>query len=59
MSQECTPAFGSKRLDQIGARDIEAFKSAKKKEGKSSKTINNFLTILRKMLSIAQECART
>ena len=49
------PAFGAKRLDQIGARDIEAFKSLKLRQGKSAKTVNNMSTILRKMLSVAQE----
>ncbi len=49
------PAFGAKKLDQIGVREIEAFKSAKIKEGKSPKSVNNYLTTLRKMLSVAQE----
>jgi integrase len=49
------PAFGPKRLDQIGAREIEAFKSLKLREGSSPKTVNNMLTILRKTLSVAQE----
>ena len=49
------PAFGRKRLDQIGAREIEKFKSRKVKEGLSPKTINNLLTVLRKCLSLAAE----
>jgi integrase len=49
------PAFGTKQLDQIGAREIETFKSLKLRQGKSAKTVNNMLTILRKMLSVAQE----
>jgi len=49
------PAFGAKRLDEIGARDIEAFKSLKVRQGKSEKTVNNMLTILRKLLSVAHE----
>ena len=49
------PAFGTKRLDQISARDIEAFKGLKLRQGSSAKTVNNMLTILRKMLSVAQE----
>ena len=49
------PAFGAKRLDQIGAREIEAFKSRVLREGFSAKTVNNMLTVLRKMLSVAHE----
>lgn len=49
------PSFGTKRLDQIGVREIEAFKSQKLREGKKAKTVNNMLTVLRKMLSVAQE----
>lgn len=49
------PAFGSLRLNEIGARAIESFKGAKLKEGKSAKSVNNYLTVLRKMLSVAQE----
>jgi len=49
------PAFGSLRLNEIGARAIEAFKGAKIREGKSAKSVNNYLTVLRKMLSVAQE----
>jgi integrase len=49
------PAFGTRRLDEIGAREIEAFKSLKLRQRKSAKTVNNMLTILRKMLSVAQE----
>jgi integrase len=49
------PALGSKRLDQIGPREIEAFKSRKLTEGLSPKTVNNFLTMLRKLLAVAVE----
>jgi integrase len=55
ISNHRVPAFGTKRLDQIGVREIEAFKSAKLKEGKSAKSVNNYLTMLRKMLVVAQE----
>jgi hypothetical protein len=48
-------ALGSKRLDEIRPREIEAFKSRKLKEGLSPKTVNNFLTILRKLLATAVE----
>jgi hypothetical protein len=49
------PAFGTKRLKEIGAREIEAFKSPKLREAKSAKTVNNTLTVLRKTLSVAHE----
>jgi len=54
------PFFGPKRLDQIKQREIEAYKSRKKRtedgvEGLSPKTINNHLTVLRKMLSLSAE----
>lgn len=55
LKNHLVPAFGKKRLDQINARDIEAFKSMKLREGISAKTVNNMLTILRKLLSVAQE----
>lgn len=49
------PAFGKLKLDQIGLREIEAFKSAKMKEKKAAKSVNNYLTVLHKLLSVAQE----
>jgi integrase len=74
------PAFGSKRLDQIGPAEIEAFKArmrktrsracARKPEATkwaikkrkqreppalSAKSINNALTVLRKLLVVAQD----
>lgn len=55
LKNHLVPAFGTMRLDQIGVREMEAFKSAKLKEGKSAKSVNNYLTMLRKMLSVAQE----
>ena len=49
------PAFGKMRLDQIGPRDIERFKSGKLAEALSRKTVNNLLTILHKALDVAVE----
>lgn len=49
------PAFGTKRLSDIGVREVETFKSLKLRQGKSAKTVNNMLTILRKLLSVAHE----
>lgn len=49
------PAFGKLRLDKIGSREIERFKAKKVKDGLKPATINNRLTVLRKMLTTAQE----
>jgi hypothetical protein len=35
--------------------NIEAFKSLKLRQGKSAKTVNNMLTVLHKLLFVAQE----
>lgn len=49
------PEFGASRLDQIGPAEVEAYK-AKKVAGKlARKSINNHLTVLRKILSTAVE----
>jgi integrase len=49
------PALGSRRLDQIGVQDIEAFKAEKLTDGYAPKTVNNFLAVLRKLLTVAVE----
>lgn len=49
------PTFGHRRLNDIGARDIEAFKGQMLKAEKTPKTVNNCLTVLRKMLAVAVE----
>lgn len=48
------PFFGTMKLDEIGSRQIETYKAAKIR-GLHRKTINNHLTVLRRMLSLAQE----
>jgi integrase len=48
------PAFGSFKLDEIRARDIDRYSAKKLKSGLSPKTINNTLTLLRKTLATAQ-----
>ncbi|MDD9944222.1 MAG: tyrosine-type recombinase/integrase [Myxococcales bacterium] len=53
--QHLNPQLGQLRLDCIGAREIERYKSAKVRQQLSPKTINNHLTVLRKALSVAQE----
>ena len=47
--------FGHLRLDQIGARQIEAYKARRKQDGVGNKTINEELAILSKILGYAEE----
>ena len=47
--------LGDLRLDQIGAREIEAFKARRKADGVANKTINEELSILSKILDYATE----
>ncbi|MEO0813627.1 MAG: site-specific integrase, partial [Myxococcota bacterium] len=50
------PRLGKKRLDQIGVREIEAFKAHQLSKAKlNPKTVNNQLTTLRKLLNTAEE----
>jgi len=49
------PAFGCYRLDQITTERIERFKSKLLVKGLSAKSVNNYLSILRKCLSTAIE----
>ncbi len=48
------PAFGKKRLAKIGERDVERFKATQLAKGLSPKTVNNQLTVLRRMFVIAK-----
>jgi integrase len=50
-----SPFFGSMRLDEIGPKQIEAYKAQKLEEELSKKTINNHLTSLRKLVNLAVE----
>lgn len=47
------PAFGHLRLDAIRNRQIDKFKAAKIREGYTAKSVNNYLTCLRKSLACA------
>jgi integrase len=50
------PALGHKRLDEITARDVEAYQGRKlKKEGLAAKTVNNHLAVLAKLLRTAKK----
>ncbi len=55
LKNHLVPAFGKLRLDAIGPERIEAFKAEKLEAKLSEKTINNFLTILRRILAVAAE----
>ena len=49
------PAFGRRRLDAIGTRDIERFKAEKLQAELAPKTVNNMLSCLGKTLRYAAE----
>ena len=49
------PEFGTRRLRDVNARDIEGYKAQKLAVGLSPKTVNNHLTVLRKLFSVALE----
>lgn len=55
MERHLIPAFGRLPLDRIGAYEVEAFKAAKLESGITPKTINNILTVLGRMFSLAVE----
>lgn len=49
------PAFGKLRLDEIGKREIKRYRSEKLQAGYNPKTVNNHVTVLRRMLAEAEE----
>jgi integrase len=49
------PAFGKKRIDQIGPAEIGSFRASLVEEQLSQKTINNTLAVLSKPLRYAEE----
>jgi integrase len=49
------PEFGERRLDQIGPAEIETYKAKKLNAKLARKSINNHLTVLRKIISTAVE----
>ncbi|HVV49329.1 MAG TPA: site-specific integrase [Polyangia bacterium] len=52
-----TPIFGRKPIDQIGFTEIQDYITSKTKAGLSKKTINNHLTVLRRLLVVAKKRA--
>jgi integrase len=49
------PAFGKLRIDAIGPKEVETYKARKLTEGLSPKSVNNHLTVLRRVLALAVE----
>lgn len=52
------PHFGEMRLDRIGDQEIERFKALKLEQGRKPKTVNNYLTVLGKLLAVAKKWKR-
>jgi integrase len=55
LKKHLLPLFGRARLNCIGPYEVEQYKALKLREGLNPKTINNHLTTLRKLLSLAAE----
>jgi len=55
LAASLVPFFGHQKLDQITTENIEAYKGQQVNQGKSNKTINNRLAVLRKCLTTAVE----
>ncbi len=49
------PAFSGLRLDQIGYSDVQDYVAVKLAQKKSKKTVNNHLTVLRRLLVVAKK----
>lgn len=50
-----TPVFGRKPLDRIGFADIQDYVASKTAKGLAKKTVNNHLTVLRRLLVVARK----
>ena len=55
LRQHLLPELGARRLDEIGVRDVEAYKAAKIKAKYHPKSVNNQLCVLRTLLRTAVE----
>lgn len=55
LDRHLIPYFGDRPLSEITALAVEEFKACKLKQGLSSKSINNILSVLRKSLTSAEE----
>lgn len=49
------PAFGSRRLDTITTRDVEAYVAGKLQSGLKAKTVNNQIAVVSRMFRIAKK----
>lgn len=58
MQNHLLPMFGNYRLSEITTQEVEVFKAAKLREGLRPKSINNYLAVLSKCLSIANDWGR-
>lgn len=55
MRRHLLPFFGGKKLSEITARDIDAYKTLKVSEGLDPKTVNGHLSTLRRALVLAMK----
>lgn len=55
MRAHLVPFFGKMELSQITNHVVEQFKATKQRAGKSPKSINNYMSILRRLLTSAEE----
>jgi integrase len=55
LNHHLLPAFGGLRLSAIGLREVELYKARKLRDGLAPKSINNHLTVLRRLLAVAAE----
>ena len=55
LKMHLVPEMGTLKLNEIGQRKIETYKARKLESGLSPKTVNNHLTVLRRLLSLAVE----
>jgi integrase len=58
IDQHLSPVFGWMKLDAISVEAIERFKAEQIARGYSAKSVNNHLTVLRKMLATAVEWSK-
>lgn len=54
LDRHLVPAFGALRIDQIGEKEIDAYKARKIKDRLKPKTVNNQLGVLGKALRVAK-----
>ncbi len=55
LNSAIVPFFGAMHLDEIDVRQIERFKRRLIDQGLKAKSINNYLSVLRRLLSVAVE----